>query len=884
MDVQALLATLDPSQADEHPALPAEATTASGFKTPMANPPWSTSSASRGNDLWASPRKEGWRSGASRVNPAEDSNGENSATSKDDTFVVLGDPPTSGIPTVEDLGSPPAYRDVVANENASSPPFAQNENVGDEGASNGSSDDGRDGAAAINAALAEENARLRSELSTFDLGFFEEVEDLKYSYASLKREAEKLAANNRQRKKLEGGLHSEQAPAGSPGLDHLELPEEGQEPWDRSVDMAHHSVDWAASMARSNRGRSPPRGEHAARLAKQWESLSSSAAPPEGPGTQGFPVGSASPLRSRSGAGVTDSNAFGATDEGWVARSPGRRKGGAFLAAAAAATATAPVSRASNSAKNGMLVAAHERKLAWELSCGGMSSLACLREHLRWATRGDEDGRPDSTSDGGDCFGSDEEVLSALRCSGYDSLELEDVAVLRSGLGSSADGRVDLKEFTGMCEDIASGHEWYVPPTSGVWAPAVAGGRVTTAPPERFTKNDSAAAVDNGDTVGGVPSQLPASLFLDNGGWEWPPPDDGMGKHIGGEGRKWGGEGRGTGEGRASSAPHRLYDGTGGVPGVSALGDGVPLSPAVPRDSLFMGGTVFGEKSFLESSKITAEDALAELKDQLSLLDPDHLFPPSVYAAAGGTGGPVPGANAGPAAVPVAAAQGGTVAGAAGSGGVGKTLGQAIGAKFSRRDPAQSGLLSAREVGLALEDIGVTLKADEVVALVGKFKPPGGKPPRGQNGDGSSTTRSKASGRDAPASAPRPWQNRNGNGGAVAVGELDSAVAEYAPLVRVVVDCLAEAAGIDPAVGGRARLGQRALKWNERMPAPAKRLRAVLAAGEGGVGVKRLRRRLASFLVAPGFSVWWRDVCVGRGGGGRCGYFVDRVLTASLSV
>ena len=37
------------------------------------------------------------------------------------------------------------------------------------------------------------NTRLKSELAGFDLGFFEEVEDLKYSYAKLKREAEKMA-------------------------------------------------------------------------------------------------------------------------------------------------------------------------------------------------------------------------------------------------------------------------------------------------------------------------------------------------------------------------------------------------------------------------------------------------------------------------------------------------------------------------------------------------------------------------------------------------------------------------------------------------------------------------------------------------------------------
>lgn len=51
---------------------------------------------------------------------------------------------------------------------------------------------GTDGASAV-VGLAEENAGLRAEVSSFDLGFFEEMEDLKYSYARLKREVEKLA-------------------------------------------------------------------------------------------------------------------------------------------------------------------------------------------------------------------------------------------------------------------------------------------------------------------------------------------------------------------------------------------------------------------------------------------------------------------------------------------------------------------------------------------------------------------------------------------------------------------------------------------------------------------------------------------------------------------
>ncbi|CAN0219229.1 unnamed protein product, partial [Hapterophycus canaliculatus] len=454
-----------------------------------------------------------------------------------------------------------------------------------------------------------------------------------------------------------------------------------------------------------------------------------------------------------------------------------------------------------------MLVAAHERKLAWELSCGGMSSLACLREHVRPALDtpgGDGNGVHGRAGGGGGCFNSDEQVLSALRYSGYDSLELEDVAVLRSGLGSSADGRVDLKEFMGMCEDIASSHEWYVPPSMAASAPAVAGERVTRMPPEEPRKSYSTTAAD---IVSRGPSSLPASLFLEEAGREWQGGDTGV---VNGGGRgesNW------------------------GIAGFSALDDGVRpsrVSHSVPHDSLFMGGTFFGERIFLESSAATAESVLAELKEQLSLLDLDHLIPPDA---------PDRGATR------------------RGGDGAGRTLGQAIGDTFSRRDPAQTGLLSAREVGLALEDIGVSLKADEVIALVGKFEPPGVSRSQRPRGDGSSTMRNRVCGDDAVDPSLQPQQKRGARGGG---GEgLDGAVAEYAPLVRMVVDHLAEAAGIDPTVGGRARLTRAAVKWNDRMPAPAKRLRAVLAAGEGGGGLKRLRQRFKDFDIDG-------DGCLGR--------------------
>ncbi|CAM9599986.1 unnamed protein product [Scytosiphon promiscuus] len=778
VDVRALLAAVDPNQAAEHPAdgsaLPTSGTIASGGQTPWKDCSQPIFSTRSGKGVRASLGGEGSSPEVSNVMPTRGKIGGSSSTSKDDAFEVLLEPSTAEIPTSDALGSPPAYQDVVKGPGGFEPRLIPDE-VGDEGSDNGSSGGGKDDAvdaavAVANAALEEENARLRSELAVFDLGFFEEVEDLKYSYTSLKREADKLAAKDQQRQRRG-------APTGlSSGLDHLDLPEEGQEPWDRSVDMAHHSVDWAASMARSGRG-SSPRGKHAARLAKRWESLSLPATPGEPERTQGFPTGSPFPVRGRGWARRDTDEALGSDGEGWGVASPGwRRREGASPSKAAAATA--PATRVSNGVGSGMLVAAHERKLAWELSCGGMGSLVHLREHVRRLldrSGGNGYGGHGGANGGDDCFGSDEEVLSALQHSGYDSLELEDVGVLRSGLGSSADWRVDLVEFMGMCEDIASGHEWYLPPPSAALGQAGAGAAATRRPTEEFTKAGRTATAD---LVSGGPFSLPDSLFLEKEGWGWEPSDNGTG------GAGVGGDGKGKKDDWLSTR------GGGTVTPREIRG--------ASHDSLFMGGTVFGEKSFLESSTITAESVLAEVKDQLSLLDLDHLLPPSDEF-------PTPASTQDPSMT--------------GSGSAGRTLGQAISARFSRRDLAQTGLLSAREVGLALEDIGVRLKEDEVIALVGKFQPPGGSP-----------------------------QQRSYRGGPWATKNRVRADDQYAPLVRVVVGYLAEAAGIDPAVGGRARLARKALKWNERMPAPAKRLRAVLTAREGGGGgVKRLRQRFEDF-------------------------------------
>lgn len=47
------------------------------------------------------------------------------------------------------------------------------------------------------------------------------------------------------------------------------------------------------------------------------------------------------------------------------------------------------------------------------------------------------------------------QIFEALREAGY-ALDMESVGVLKTGLGIDAGGSVDLAEFMGMCEDIAS--------------------------------------------------------------------------------------------------------------------------------------------------------------------------------------------------------------------------------------------------------------------------------------------------------------------------------------------------------------------------------------------------------------------------------------------
>lgn len=42
-------------------------------------------------------------------------------------------------------------------------------------------------------------------------------------------------------------------------------------------------------------------------------------------------------------------------------------------------------------------------------------------------------------------------------------MDMESVGVLRTGLGMDSDGKMDLAEFMGMCEDIASNQVPFLP-------------------------------------------------------------------------------------------------------------------------------------------------------------------------------------------------------------------------------------------------------------------------------------------------------------------------------------------------------------------------------------------------------------------------------------
>ncbi|CAM9829003.1 unnamed protein product, partial [Sphacelaria rigidula] len=315
--------------------------------------------------------------------------------------------------------------------------------------------------------------------------------------------------------------------------------------------------------------------------------------------------------------------------------------------------------------------AAHERRLALELSSGGMESLAALRDDVK---RLDHDGSG---------FSTEKQIFEALREAGY-ALDMESVGVLKTGLGIDAGGSVDLAEFMGMCEDIASNQEWYMPPQPSLH---------TEEAGDTLTSGHNFTSAKGGRGAFAIMT-LPFPWLTAQAS-----------NPLHGQGGVFG-----TG-GEVLSGSH-MFDGRTG-----------------PRESHFLGGTVFGEKKFLEGSSPSIKDVLGELKDQLSLLDVDHL-------RGGGASSPED---------------------SDGLDNVVPVLGKAVNGKFLRRDLQLTGVLSARELGLALEDIGVTLQPSEVITLAAKFRPPGDR--------------------------NAPFPDRAG-GIAPNIEGLDDTFAEYAPLVR----------------------------------------------------------------------------------------------------
>jgi hypothetical protein len=152
----------------------------------------------------------------------------------------------------------------------------------------------------------------------------------------------------------------------------LGLPSGDDEPWGHSIDIARESVDWEAASPSPVRGGSAwgspvPRGAYVRRLERQWAGLGGEALSQSDPGHS----------RGRS------------RNRKHRSRRPGAGVG---------------------------VVAAHERKLAWEVSSGGMNCLNTLRD---WISKLDHDGNGLLTAG---------QLSSALRESGY-AMDAHDIQV-----------------------------------------------------------------------------------------------------------------------------------------------------------------------------------------------------------------------------------------------------------------------------------------------------------------------------------------------------------------------------------------------------------------------------------------------------------------------
>jgi Ca2+-binding EF-hand superfamily protein len=209
----------------------------------------------------------------------------------------------------------------------------------------------------------------------------------------------------------------------------------------------------------------------------------------------------------------------------------------------------------------------------------------------------------------------------------------------------------------------------------------------------------------------------------------------------------------------------------------------------------YLAGTTFGVETHLPPPA-SLESAMAETRQQLALIDLASL-----------------------------------------SEGFGCTLSDGISMPFRRRDPMSTGLLAARDVDLALGELGVILKPDEFAMVARKFayKPGSSEQERGDSRmhDVERATAKSVRGalvNSQGSSAPPPRVS-------------------YPLLVRWIIDTVCEERGIDPAVGARMNMGAQG-KWYERLSEIARRLRkAVCKTGlENRKGwIEALKRRFEEF-------------------------------------
>jgi Ca2+-binding EF-hand superfamily protein len=236
----------------------------------------------------------------------------------------------------------------------------------------------------------------------------------------------------------------------------------------------------------------------------------------------------------------------------------------------------------------------------------------------------------------------------------------------------------------------------------------------------------------------------------------------------------------------------------------------------------YLAGTLFTGESHLDPVR-SAQQVLSEAAEQLALIDLSTL-----------------------------------------SAGFGCTLAEGVGAPFRRRDVRGSGLLPARELSCALEDLGVVLKPEEVHTLVVHFKP--GSAAAAASAAAASATASGSTAASVRAALAASSKTKKHNSAAAAAAAAAAAVsqAEYAPLVRWLVEAICRDRGLDPATAATASLGARG-KWYERLASVAERLKRAVAAAATSAGGGRtawlatLRQRFDDFDLDSSGSLGRRE-------------------------